>query len=336
MIIAPFPFDSLPKLTRDDVSDQARLRALSAKLAPDLERALSETVGAPVRLRWERGSSVNGVTVAIRAGEHTIVVDAETALARELVARALKHGAGIDDAKTPSAAVYGAFAAVLVHALRKANVGPVKASRSNAETRGTAARLAVEIAGASFEASVTIPARVLAPPAPPASLDFPVSLPLAASCLASRADVEALAPGDVFVPPGLLAGPFGLVAPPSERGLAVELSGEDDQRPRVVLRKGPFAPFSWEPPMSADANTTHATLEVALDASVVVRVELGAVEMKAREWAALAEGDVIRLGRKLGEPAILRIAGSEVARGELVQVDGEYGIRITSTPPKSP
>ena len=35
--------------------------------------------------------------------------------------------------------------------------------------------------------------------------------------------------------------------------------------------------------------------------------------------------------RKLGEPAILRIAGQEVARGELVQVDGEYGIRITST-----
>jgi flagellar motor switch protein FliN/FliY len=77
--------------------------------------------------------------------------------------------------------------------------------------------------------------------------------------------------------------------------------------------------------MTAEPN---ATLEVLEDAPVVVRVELGAVEMKAREWAALASGDVIALGRPLGAPAILRVGGVEVARGELVQVDGEYGVRI--------
>lgn len=75
----------------------------------------------------------------------------------------------------------------------------------------------------------------------------------------------------------------------------------------------------------------NATLEVLEDAPVVVRVELGAVEMKAREWAALAPGDVVPLGRKLGDPASLRVGGVEVARGELVQVDGEYGVRILTT-----
>ena len=77
--------------------------------------------------------------------------------------------------------------------------------------------------------------------------------------------------------------------------------------------------------MNANADTTARVLD---DAPVVVRVELGTVEMKAREWAELAPGDVIALGRKLGEPAILRVAGVEVARGELVQIDGEYGVRI--------
>ena len=81
--------------------------------------------------------------------------------------------------------------------------------------------------------------------------------------------------------------------------------------------------------MPADATTT-TTLEVLEDAPVVVRVELGSVEMKAREWAELAPGDVVALGRRVGDPAILRVGGVELARGELVQVDGEYGVRIVS------
>lgn len=76
--------------------------------------------------------------------------------------------------------------------------------------------------------------------------------------------------------------------------------------------------------------TAVTTVEVLEDAPVVVRVELGTVEMKAREWAELAPGDVVSLGRRVGDPAILRVGGVEVARGELVQVDGEYGVRIVS------
>jgi flagellar motor switch/type III secretory pathway protein FliN len=76
-----------------------------------------------------------------------------------------------------------------------------------------------------------------------------------------------------------------------------------------------------------------STAEALEDAPLVVRVELGSVEMKAGEWAALVPGDVVALGRRLGEPALLRVGGVEVARGELVQVDGEYGVRIVSRGP---
>ena len=84
--------------------------------------------------------------------------------------------------------------------------------------------------------------------------------------------------------------------------------------------------------MSGEPNPT---LEVLEDAPVVVRVELGAVEMKARQWAALSPGDVITLGRKLGDPAILRVGGVEIARGELVQVEGQYAVRILARPSRS-
>ena len=71
-----------------------------------------------------------------------------------------------------------------------------------------------------------------------------------------------------------------------------------------------------------------ATSEVILDAPLVVRVELGAVTLTAREWASLGAGDVIALGRRVSEPIILRVAGVEVARGELVDIEGELGVRI--------
>jgi flagellar motor switch/type III secretory pathway protein FliN len=74
--------------------------------------------------------------------------------------------------------------------------------------------------------------------------------------------------------------------------------------------------------------TQEATAEALGDAPVVVRVEVGTAQMLAREWAELCPGDVVTLGRKLGEPVILRAGGVEIARGELVQVDGEVGVRI--------
>jgi flagellar motor switch/type III secretory pathway protein FliN len=68
--------------------------------------------------------------------------------------------------------------------------------------------------------------------------------------------------------------------------------------------------------------------ETALEAPVVVRVELGTVILQAREWGALSPGDVIETGRRIAEPVVLRVAGQEVARGELVNIDGELGVRI--------
>jgi flagellar motor switch/type III secretory pathway protein FliN len=71
-----------------------------------------------------------------------------------------------------------------------------------------------------------------------------------------------------------------------------------------------------------------ATSEVVLEAPMVVRVEVGAVTLSASEWALLGTGDVIALGRRVSDPVLLRIGGSEVARGELVDIEGELGVRI--------
>jgi flagellar motor switch/type III secretory pathway protein FliN len=69
--------------------------------------------------------------------------------------------------------------------------------------------------------------------------------------------------------------------------------------------------------------------QIVGETPVVVRLELGSVEMSAAEWAALRLGDVIASGRRLEEAVSLRTGGREIARGELVEIEGEIGVRIT-------
>jgi flagellar motor switch/type III secretory pathway protein FliN len=69
-------------------------------------------------------------------------------------------------------------------------------------------------------------------------------------------------------------------------------------------------------------------VEAIGEVPVVVRVEIGEARMAAREWAALTRGDVVSLGRRVGEAVVLRVGGVPVARGDLVEIDGQVGVRI--------
>ena len=66
-------------------------------------------------------------------------------------------------------------------------------------------------------------------------------------------------------------------------------------------------------------------LEVELDASL----RFGQREMLLREILELRPGSVVELNRQLQEPAELLVGGRIIARGEVVIVDGNYGLRIT-------
>jgi flagellar motor switch protein FliN/FliY len=66
-------------------------------------------------------------------------------------------------------------------------------------------------------------------------------------------------------------------------------------------------------------------LDVALDATI----RFGQKQMLLRDILDLHPGVAISLDRHLEEPVELLIGGRKVARGEVVIVDGNYGLRIT-------
>ncbi len=65
------------------------------------------------------------------------------------------------------------------------------------------------------------------------------------------------------------------------------------------------------------------------DIPVTLTVELGRVSLPLRRLAELRPGDVLELGRHAREPVELTSGGRLIARGELVQVDTELGVRVT-------
>lgn len=60
-----------------------------------------------------------------------------------------------------------------------------------------------------------------------------------------------------------------------------------------------------------------------------VTVELGRTRMTVRELLALTPGTVLELDRAAGSPADLLVNGRRIARGEVVVVDEDFGLRVT-------
>lgn len=66
-----------------------------------------------------------------------------------------------------------------------------------------------------------------------------------------------------------------------------------------------------------------------LDVPVQVAVEIGRTTMTIGEILAVTPGTVVTLNRLAGEPVDLLVNGRLIARGEVVAVDEEFGLRVT-------
>lgn len=69
------------------------------------------------------------------------------------------------------------------------------------------------------------------------------------------------------------------------------------------------------------------------DVTSELTVTLGAATLSLRQLGELAVGQVVPLGRPLGGPFELRVAGKLIGSGELVDVDGALGVRVLSLQP---
>ena len=107
-----------------------------------------------------------------------------------------------------------------------------------------------------------------------------------------------------------------------------ELAGSfrppEQARPPAV--KPPEQPSAEQ---AAAAVQQSANLELLLGVKLEATIRFGQKQMLLREVLELHPGVAISLDRKLEEPVELLVGGRMVARGEVVIVDGNYGLRVT-------
>lgn len=77
-------------------------------------------------------------------------------------------------------------------------------------------------------------------------------------------------------------------------------------------------------------STGVPNLELVKDIPVVLTVELGRTDMVIQDILELTPGKVIELDRLAGEPLDILVNGTLLARGEVVVVDENFGVRLTS------
>ena len=120
-----------------------------------------------------------------------------------------------------------------------------------------------------------------------------------------------------------------------------ELAGELDQAAleELLLEEAPAAHMTGEPlieeieletllPFDGDP-AADTDIGLLLEVPLSISVELGRTSLTIRELLALGQGSILQLDRHAGEPVDVLVNGKRLARGEVVVIDEDFGIRVT-------
>lgn len=354
--ISAFPWDSLERVPRSAVRTwgvlNRNLAARVGELSTPLAEALGSWIGAPVRFEWcslrsdpiEPGAEAARFELRVDPGPIQVSLQLDARLVTRLVSFALERPGELYDPRPRlDEALLGAAAAITVKLIEDARLGIGVQFICEPLDIPNAQRVQldalVHIGGVAYRLWIGVAMSPLQPTPTPrtdalASLGrLPLALPtVIGTSLVRRDDLAKLAPGTGFLPgSGLWVDECGhgravLIAPSSDCGIGIELAPGG----KIVLREvnvtlNPDEPTSTVATPSASASAAGAVS----DAPVVVRVELAAVSLPAQQWAQLRAGDILETGKPLGTEVTLRVAGQALAKGELLNIDGELGVRIT-------
>lgn len=77
-------------------------------------------------------------------------------------------------------------------------------------------------------------------------------------------------------------------------------------------------------------STGNKALDLLMDIELPIVIELGRAQMSLKRILELGPGAIVEMDRLAGEPVDILINGKVVARGEVVVVDENFGVRILS------
>jgi flagellar motor switch protein FliN/FliY len=116
-------------------------------------------------------------------------------------------------------------------------------------------------------------------------------------------------------------------------GFTLELTvtvGQDLAREIVVVGTQGAAVAATAPEPATAESPAPSRLDLIMDISLPLTVELGRARLQIQDLLRLAPGSVIELDKSAGDPVELLINDRPIAKGEVVVIDENFGIRLTS------
>jgi flagellar motor switch protein FliN/FliY len=104
--------------------------------------------------------------------------------------------------------------------------------------------------------------------------------------------------------------------------LAAALGPSAPAAPQILELPSPAPPASGPP-------ARDPKLEMLMDVELDVTLRFGERQMVLRDILDLSAGSVVELNQQVNDPVELLVGKKVVARGEVVVVDGNYGLRVT-------
>lgn len=104
--------------------------------------------------------------------------------------------------------------------------------------------------------------------------------------------------------------------------------GGSSMQPNVVTNM-PVSPAQFMPLSMEPVQVNESNINLILDVPLQVTVELGRTKKTIKEILDLATGSIVELDKLAGEPVEIQINGHYLAKGEVVVIDENFGVRIT-------
>jgi flagellar motor switch protein FliN/FliY len=71
------------------------------------------------------------------------------------------------------------------------------------------------------------------------------------------------------------------------------------------------------------------SMDILMQVEVPVSVSLGRTHMRMKDLLGLTQGSVVELEQYVGDEVEIRVNNCLIAKGEVVSVEGNYGVRIS-------
>ena len=133
-------------------------------------------------------------------------------------------------------------------------------------------------------------------------------------------------PAAPAAPPPMAAAPPPMAAAPQA---APMMQAPMPSYGQAIAQGVPVQPVQFTPLATAPVQVNDANIGLILDVALQVTVELGRTKKSIKEILELTNGSIVELDKLAGEPVDIQVNGKLLAKGEVVVIDENFGVRIT-------